>query len=454
MTPRRYGPLAYVPITRRPKLTWPGNARMALWVNPNIEFFGLDDVMPGNLNERVPREHARIPNVRNWAVRDYGNRVGIWRIMEVLTRYGIRASAALNSEVCDHHPQIIEEAGRLGWELIGHNETNALRLTEMDEAEERGAVRATIDRIEAASGRRPVGWLGAGLAETWNTLDYLAEAGIRYVCDWVNDDQPYFFEIGNPPLVSLSMARSANCSARDRDRRRGDRATVFAAHDLGHRAAIGQRRGMQKGLRDAVAKGGVQPPAVMHQSVDFLRQIAKAVGRSAVQHFAHHGAQEPEMLLGLKQRIAPRHPGEDHVGAVAERDLAVVEQEHHRDRGFRLDDFLEAGALRRARVGKAVSPRARLDRGQIPVEEPRPPDDRDHVADLCHGAAFRPNRTIGCGTLPRSCRTTAARSRGSGEFSSDILWSLPAIAPCPTPRPERRRTPGSSTRWCSGPSGR
>jgi allantoinase len=116
MRPRRYGPLQYVPITRRPKLAWPGDARVALWVNPNIEFFGLDDVMPGNLNERVPREHAEIPNVRNWAVRDYGNRVGIWRIMEVLTRYGIRASAALNSEVCDHHPEIIEEAGRLGWE--------------------------------------------------------------------------------------------------------------------------------------------------------------------------------------------------------------------------------------------------------------------------------------------------------------------------------------------------
>ena len=127
MTPRRYGPLQYVPITRRTKLTWPGGARVALWVNPNIEFFGLDDVMPGNLNERVPREHAKIPNVRNWAVRDYGNRVGIWRITEVLTRYGIRASAALNSEVCDHHPEIIEEAGRVGWELVGHNQTNALR---------------------------------------------------------------------------------------------------------------------------------------------------------------------------------------------------------------------------------------------------------------------------------------------------------------------------------------
>jgi allantoinase len=152
-----------VPITRRPELIWPGGARVALWVNPNIEFFGLDDVMPGNLNERVPREHAKIPNARNWAVRDYGNRIGIWRIMEVLTRYGIRASAALNSEVCDHHPEIIEEAGRLGWELIGHNQTNALRLTEMDEVEEP----TRCGRRSTASKRRPASARSVGSAPVW-----------------------------------------------------------------------------------------------------------------------------------------------------------------------------------------------------------------------------------------------------------------------------------------------
>src|SRR5499427_4647701 len=190
MTSRRYGPLAYLPITRRPKLTWPGDARVALWVNPNIEFFGLDDVMPGNLNERVPREHAKIPNVRNWAVRDYGNRVGIWRIMEVLSRYGIRASAALNSEVCDHHPEIIEEAGRLGWELVGNNQTNALRLTEMDGSQERDAVRATIDRIEMASGKRPVGWLGAGLAETWDALPNIGRHGSGRIARLLTERRP------------------------------------------------------------------------------------------------------------------------------------------------------------------------------------------------------------------------------------------------------------------------
>ena len=210
MQPQRYGPFEYVPIHRRPKLQWPGGARVALWVNPNIEFFGLDDVMPGTVNERVPREHARVPNVRNWSLRDYGNRVGVWRIMETLTRYGIRASAALNSELCIHHPEIIEEASRLGWELMGHGRTNALRLNEMSPEQEREAIFEALDRIEAACGTRPVGWLGPGLAETWNTLEYLSQAGIRYVCDWANDDQPYTMQIGSPPMVSLPYSVQTN----------------------------------------------------------------------------------------------------------------------------------------------------------------------------------------------------------------------------------------------------
>ena len=210
MEPRRYGPFRYVPIHKRPPLRWPGGKRLALWVNPNIEFFRLDDVMPGNVNERVAREHAKVPNVRNWSLRDYGNRVGVWRIMKVLERYGVRASAALNSEVCDHHPEIIEEARRLGWELMGHGETNALRINEMDPQRERESIFRALDRIEKASGSRPVGWLGPGLAETWHTLEHLSAAGIRYVCDWVNDDQPYTMQIGDPPMVSLPYSVQTN----------------------------------------------------------------------------------------------------------------------------------------------------------------------------------------------------------------------------------------------------
>lgn len=210
MQTRRYGPFRYVPITRRPPLYWPNGARLALWVNPNVEYFSLDDVMPGNVNERVAREHAKIPNVRNWSVRDYGNRVGIWRLMEVLSRYGVRASAALNSEVCDHHPEIIEEAIRLGWELLGHGRTNAVRINEGDSQAERAAIVAVVDRIERASGVRPVGWLSPGLAETWHTLEHLSAAGIRYVCDWVNDDQPYTLDVGEPRMISLPYSVQTN----------------------------------------------------------------------------------------------------------------------------------------------------------------------------------------------------------------------------------------------------
>jgi allantoinase len=91
--------------------------------------------------------------VRNWAVRDYGNRIGIWPLMEVLTRYGIGANAALNTEVCDHHPEMIEEGGKLGWEWIGHNQTKALRLTEM--------VLAKLPKARRSWWPRPVtGWRG------------------------------------------------------------------------------------------------------------------------------------------------------------------------------------------------------------------------------------------------------------------------------------------------------
>lgn len=210
MQPRRYGPFPYVPIHRRPRLDWPNGARVALWVNPNIEYFGLDDAMPGNFNERVAREHAKVPNVRNWSLRDYGNRVGVWRLMETLTRHGIRASAALNSEVCERHPEIVDEAVRLGWELLGHGQTNALRINEMNPDDERASIVAALDRIEAASGVRPTGWLGPGLAETWHTLEDLSAAGIRYVCDWVNDDQPYTMDVGEPPMVSLPYSVQTN----------------------------------------------------------------------------------------------------------------------------------------------------------------------------------------------------------------------------------------------------
>ena len=204
MKPGAYGPFPYSPIVRRPRIEWPGGARVALWIIPNIEFFSL--------NERVPPSpQERLPDVPTWAVRDYGNRVGVFRLMRVLDRYSFRATVALNSDLCAQHPIIIEEGQARKWEWMGHNESNTRRLNQLPEGEEPRVIRNTLDTIERATGQRPSGWLGSGLQETWDTLDHLAAAGCQYVADWTNDDQPYVMSLeGGRELVSVPYSYDIN----------------------------------------------------------------------------------------------------------------------------------------------------------------------------------------------------------------------------------------------------
>ena len=202
MKPQRTGPFPYSPIVHRPKLVWPKNARVALWVIPNIEVFAL--------NESVRKGVGKIPDVPSYCVRDYGARIGVWRIIEVLQHFGIRGTVALNSEVCDAYPQIIKETTRLGWEFMGHNQSNTRRLNDCPAEEERGLIHDTLVRIEQGTGKKPVGWLSSGLQETWNTLEYLVEGGCRYVADWVNDDQPYLMNIDGKQLVSIPYSFELN----------------------------------------------------------------------------------------------------------------------------------------------------------------------------------------------------------------------------------------------------
>jgi allantoinase len=209
MEPRDYGPFPYTPINRRPKLKWPNGARVALWVIPNIEFFSLRRPLPGHPWEKASGD---APTVRAWGQRDYGNRIGVFRIMDVLTRYGIRATATVNSDICDHHPQIIEDACKLNWEFMGHNKTNSDRLSGLSMDQEREVIHGSLEKIRGITGKKPLGWLGSGLAETWNTLDVLVEEGCLYVSDWVNDDQPYLMDIKGKRLVYLPYSYEINDS--------------------------------------------------------------------------------------------------------------------------------------------------------------------------------------------------------------------------------------------------
>jgi len=104
----------------------------------------------------------------------------------------------------------MEEGMKLRWEFMGHNESNTRRLNTIPPEEERRVIHDSLARIEKATGKKPVGWLGAGLQETWNTLDYLVEEGCKYVADWVNDDQPYRMDVGGKTLVSLPYSYEIN----------------------------------------------------------------------------------------------------------------------------------------------------------------------------------------------------------------------------------------------------
>ena len=111
MKPRRYGPFPYSPIIERPKQRWPNGARIAVWLIPNIEFFALDEQVPA-----AAGGGGKVPDIPSWTVRDYGNRIGVFRIMDVLDRYKMRGTVALNSELCAEHPQIIRECIKRDWE--------------------------------------------------------------------------------------------------------------------------------------------------------------------------------------------------------------------------------------------------------------------------------------------------------------------------------------------------
>ncbi len=186
MKPSSYGPFPYSPVTRRPKSRWPNGARVALWLIPNIEFFALTDMIPVSAGGG-----GKVPDVSGWASRDYGNRIGVFRMMEVMDRYNARGTVALNANLCEQHPEIIEECRKRQWEFMGHNETNTKRLNEVPEGEDAAIVRRTVEKITKGTGAAPKGWLGSGLQETWNTLEQLVDNGVEYVADWVNDDQPY-----------------------------------------------------------------------------------------------------------------------------------------------------------------------------------------------------------------------------------------------------------------------
>ena len=198
----------FSPIATRRRLRWPGGARLALCVIVDLEYFELKPPETAFTLDRqylTPRVRP-FPDITRASHREYGNRVGIFGIMKLLDRYGIRATAAMDATVAAQYPFLVKECQKRDWEIIGHGVTgNRLITSLMSEEEERNHIAAAVQAINDATGQKPLGWLGLEYSESARTPHLLAEQGIRYVCDWGNDEQPYPMNVKTGTMYSLPV---------------------------------------------------------------------------------------------------------------------------------------------------------------------------------------------------------------------------------------------------------
>lgn len=179
------GRFPYLPITRRAAGRWPNGAGLAVYLGFNLEHFAFGEGLGARLGPPSPE-----PDVLNFAWREYGNRVGAWRCLELFDQLGLPAAALINTALYDHCPELVAACVARGDELVGHGHTNAERQGEWDEARERALLQQCRDRMQAESGRAPAGWLSPWISESRLTPDLLAETGYRYTLNWCHDDQP------------------------------------------------------------------------------------------------------------------------------------------------------------------------------------------------------------------------------------------------------------------------
>ncbi|WP_329396897.1 polysaccharide deacetylase family protein [Streptomyces lydicus] len=194
----------YSPIVGRAPIRWPGGARVAFYVGLNIEHYRIDRPSTSTFAGTA----GLTPDPLNYGWRDYGPRVGFWRLLKALDRHGLRASALLNSEAGERYPQIIEAGRARDWAWLAHGKNNSTFQADMEPEEERAYLVEMLDSLEKTTGRRPRGWMGPALTETFHTPELLAELGLDYVLDWTNDDQPYRLNV--PGMLSVPYSVELN----------------------------------------------------------------------------------------------------------------------------------------------------------------------------------------------------------------------------------------------------
>ena len=196
------------PIVSRGVLRWPENARLALCVIVNLELMEWSPpegshqspLLSGGLGPRSFPDYARISH------REYGHRVGIFRVLDALENCGIRATVAMDALTADNYPFLVRQCLDRGCEIIGHGASVSQMITsDMSEETEREYIKSSLDSLKRATGAAPAGWLSPEYGESTRTPQLLAQAGIRYVCDWANDEQPYPIKSPQGNLFALPV---------------------------------------------------------------------------------------------------------------------------------------------------------------------------------------------------------------------------------------------------------
>ena len=201
-----HGRFDYLPITRRPRYRWPGGARLAVYLGFNIEHFAFGEGMGAAIGPASPQ-----PDVLNHSWREYGNRVGAWRCLELFDQLGMQSAALINTALYSHCPELVAACVARGDELVGHGHSNAERQGVLAEADERDLLLHCRALMQQHSGQVPAGWLSPWISESLHTPDLLAETGYGYTLNWCHDDQPLPMRTrGGQPLWAVPYPQELN----------------------------------------------------------------------------------------------------------------------------------------------------------------------------------------------------------------------------------------------------
>ena len=200
-----HGRFNYCAITQRPEFSWPKGRRLAVYIGLNLEHFAFGEGLGGELAPGGPA-----PDVLNYAWRDYGNRVGVWRMLKDFDALKLPVSLLVNSTIYDHCPEVVSAFRERGDEIVAHGRTNSERQGTLDEVAERSLIEETSATIERYEGAAPKGWLGPWISQSETTPDLLAESGYSYLLDWCHDDQPTWFHTRRGQILSVPYPQEIN----------------------------------------------------------------------------------------------------------------------------------------------------------------------------------------------------------------------------------------------------